>query len=313
MRTHDIAARSCSLGISRRARAQAALAVILLAVVGARASAAQQAFTLTFQGLLSDGGGAPLDGTFDLQLTLHADPVAESPLWSELHQDVVVTGGLVMETLGLTVPLDAAIFRSPGLWMQVEVDGEALSPRHLVSTLPSIEPQSVFVRATVPQPELDVPSGATIAFDVVLASSGPPGAVLTCASGDASSECPLDGWYFKAPLSGLYQVAFNIAVRKVQQGPTPEWFPRVRGDEGDRFDAVVESGTGTFSAYERFVLAHDRAPIDHFLDGSTVVPLAAGEALRVRFEHDHGNQTYFMRLDPAHGNTIVIQRLGPLN
>jgi hypothetical protein len=80
--------------------------------------------------------GVPVDGTVDLRLSLFAVDTGGTSLWSEDHAGVVATAGLANLALGETQPLDTVIFDGSARWLEIEVDGQRLSPRLPITSVP---------------------------------------------------------------------------------------------------------------------------------------------------------------------------------
>ena len=88
---------------------------------------------ISYQGRLTDAGGNPLDGTYNLLFQLWDDPSAGGQLGGDIPKNnVPVTNGLF--TVELDVPQDA--FNGQGLWLQISVNGQALSPRQALLPVP---------------------------------------------------------------------------------------------------------------------------------------------------------------------------------
>jgi len=97
---------------------------------------------MSYQGVLKDSGGTPLDGTYDLTFTIYAwkqSSVDYISVWTETHSSVQVSNGLFNVALGTQGnPLRGDIFAGMGtggtwdgdLALGVSVDGgEELLPR----------------------------------------------------------------------------------------------------------------------------------------------------------------------------------------
>lgn len=100
----------------------------------------------TYQGLLTDANGQPVNGTVDLRFTLYTVflrgvPPRPTPVavWTETHGDVAVVDGTFSVVLGSIAPLPpgklaSGPFGPPEL--EVEVNGEALLPRQPLTATP---------------------------------------------------------------------------------------------------------------------------------------------------------------------------------
>jgi hypothetical protein len=111
-----------------------ALAVALVAVTLAVSSAqADVPGFVNYQGILTDTGGMPLDGTYDLTFEIFDVPSGGTNLWSESHLGETIDDGLLNVFLG---PIDLAIFDDDSLWMQVTVDSDVIIPRTQLTSVP---------------------------------------------------------------------------------------------------------------------------------------------------------------------------------
>jgi len=85
--------------------------------------------TLSYQGVLTDAGGAVVsDGTYNVTFRLYNTPSGGTPFWEET-QGVVVSKGIFNVILGQVNPLGSIPFNEP-YYLGISVEGEAeLSPR----------------------------------------------------------------------------------------------------------------------------------------------------------------------------------------
>jgi hypothetical protein len=90
--------------------------------------------TVSFTGRLSDSAG-PVQGSVDLQLELFDAESGGSVVWNE-SQTAQAQEGLVYIELGAVTPLDDTVFDGGDLWLEVTVNGEAMSPRIAVRSVP---------------------------------------------------------------------------------------------------------------------------------------------------------------------------------
>jgi hypothetical protein len=81
---------------------------------------------ISYQGRLTDAGGSPLNGNYNLVFQLWDDATAGSQIGNDIPKNnVTVSNGLF--TVALEVPQDA--FNGQALWLRVQVNGQWLSPR----------------------------------------------------------------------------------------------------------------------------------------------------------------------------------------
>ncbi len=114
-------------------------AAVLLALVALASMAptapAQVPQTMNYQVMLTDDADQPLaDQSVQLVFRIYDVEAGGGSLWAETHNVVTNSIGVVSVVLGSTSPL-AISFAGP-LWLQVEVDGEVLSPRRELTSAP---------------------------------------------------------------------------------------------------------------------------------------------------------------------------------
>ncbi len=108
------------------------LAVLLLAPALALA---QVPAKVGYQGRLLRADGTPESGTVTLGFALFPDTTSTSAVWSET-QSLAVTDGYYAAVLGDATPLNAAAFDGSARYLELSVNGAALSPRQRVSSVP---------------------------------------------------------------------------------------------------------------------------------------------------------------------------------
>lgn len=90
---------------------------------------------INYQGRLIDGvAGLPLAGSHTLAVSIYDDPSAGNLLWSETKTVEADSGGVFATILGSVDPIDVA-FDVP-CWLEIEADGEILSPRRELASVP---------------------------------------------------------------------------------------------------------------------------------------------------------------------------------
>ena len=96
---------------------------------------AQPPYTMNYQGYLTDSGGNPLDGTYDLAFRLYDAPTGGNLEWAETHDNTIVTRGLFQVTLGSSTALLPDIFNQ-ALYLAVWVDSTEVTPRQPLRAVP---------------------------------------------------------------------------------------------------------------------------------------------------------------------------------
>lgn len=88
---------------------------------------------INYQGQLTDSGGNPLTGTYDMQFLFYDSATGGSQVGSTITKnDVAVTNGL----FNVKLDVDQSDFNGQGLWLEVKVEGETLSPRQEILPVP---------------------------------------------------------------------------------------------------------------------------------------------------------------------------------
>jgi len=106
--------------------------VLLLAATSAKAAPPT---LVNYQGKVADGGG-DVTGSFPMVFTIYPSEVGGAPLWTEAVPAVSVAGGLFNVLLGQVTALPEDVFDGNGRWLEVTFDGEILTPRTRLVTVP---------------------------------------------------------------------------------------------------------------------------------------------------------------------------------
>lgn len=94
---------------------------------------------LQYQGVLTDGFGAPLNATVTIGIGIWDAASGGALLYSETHTGVQVVGGVFAIEIGAGTTgdiFDLALFSGPVRWLQVAVDGMPLSTRQFFLSVP---------------------------------------------------------------------------------------------------------------------------------------------------------------------------------
>jgi hypothetical protein len=90
--------------------------------------------TIHFQGILTDDGGGPIEGTHSIIFRIYNVESGGTALWTETI-DVTCEGGLFSVMLGSTSPIDLSFAEQ--YWLSVQISGEEeMSPRHKLASVP---------------------------------------------------------------------------------------------------------------------------------------------------------------------------------
>ena len=129
----------------RWTRSSGAIHFVVVAMLLMQAGLVQAAVPLdtSYQGLLLDSVGIPLDGPVSIQVRVYElmEPSSgEQALYVEDHSAVELNDGIFSILIGQGEPVvgafEAALFGAPERYLEVHVNGERLDPRQPISTVP---------------------------------------------------------------------------------------------------------------------------------------------------------------------------------
>lgn len=111
------------------------LMMAILAVVTTNVASAVPNL-MNYQGRLTDGSGAPLNGAQSVVFAIYSVASGGSALWSET-QSVTVTNGLFNVILGSTTPFPSSLFSGGNLYLGIKVGSDAeMTPRQRIGSMP---------------------------------------------------------------------------------------------------------------------------------------------------------------------------------
>jgi hypothetical protein len=97
--------------------------------------------TISYQGMLNDAAGQPVNGNTNITFRLYSASTGGTALWTEAHTDanaVPVSNGLFNVLLGSLTPVPASVWSNANVYLGVQVGGDAeMSPREAVSVVPT--------------------------------------------------------------------------------------------------------------------------------------------------------------------------------
>ncbi|HOP06479.1 MAG TPA: tail fiber domain-containing protein [candidate division Zixibacteria bacterium] len=113
-----------------------AFIAVLLVLMAAPIMAQDQ--LVSYQGLLTGSDGNPVsDSYYQLTFAIYDDSTAGTQLWSEIRPSVFTSGGTFHVMLGSITPLDASIFESSDLFLQITVGTDSpIQPRTRLCSVP---------------------------------------------------------------------------------------------------------------------------------------------------------------------------------
>jgi hypothetical protein len=104
------------------------LAVLVLSMLATTAALAQVPGRVSFQGLLLDAAGNPVNGSANLAFGIFAAATGGAALWTESHPGVAAVDGIYDVELGSTTPLTPALLTGGARYLEVSVSGATLAP-----------------------------------------------------------------------------------------------------------------------------------------------------------------------------------------
>ena len=91
---------------------------------------------ITYQGTLTDPGGAALDTTLSMTFGIYADSTGGVAIWTESQPAVVVSGGIFNVLLGRVNSLSDTVFNDPERWLGIQVGSdEECEPRQRIAAV----------------------------------------------------------------------------------------------------------------------------------------------------------------------------------
>jgi len=91
---------------------------------------------INYQGRLSDASGVAVGGTVSMRFQIFTSLAGATVAWGETQASVSVQQGIYSVLLGSVSPLAPGIFSNPELYLEVSVNGEALTPRQRITSVP---------------------------------------------------------------------------------------------------------------------------------------------------------------------------------
>lgn len=126
-------------------RVCSALVVVVALCAAASPLPAAVPQLINFQSLVTDNVGDPIpNGVYTVMFSIYDSEIGGTLLWSETNNAVSVASSRFNVLLGSVMPLHDSVFDGTSRWLEVEFDGEVLTPRtrlvsvgyaHRISTL----------------------------------------------------------------------------------------------------------------------------------------------------------------------------------
>jgi hypothetical protein len=178
---------------------------------------AQPARLINYGGRLADSTGVAIGGTVTMRFEIVDTAAGSTVLWGET-QTVHVALGLYNVLLGSAKAITPAVFSGPERWLRVTVNGEVMSPRSRITSVPfAIKAEELAAgRMETDARELSVPSAASEALVHVSFKQGfsaPPRVLVSPLSG------PIGGEYWAAAaVSNVSATGFDVVFKSWSGG-----------------------------------------------------------------------------------------------
>jgi len=93
--------------------------------------------TMNYHGKLSNSGGQPLNEEVSIVFNLYTFENGGISLWTESHENLLVSNGIFDVLLGALNPFPVDVFNNPQLHLGITVNGDGeMSPRSILSSVP---------------------------------------------------------------------------------------------------------------------------------------------------------------------------------
>lgn len=107
---------------------------VVIVLIAAGSLFGQEPVQINYQGRLTNSGGTPLTGSYNLTFTLYD---GSTPVWVETQSAVPVTSGLFTVRLGALTPLYDTLFKATEQWLGIRVGNDfEISPRTRLTAFP---------------------------------------------------------------------------------------------------------------------------------------------------------------------------------
>jgi hypothetical protein len=121
------------------------LIVLGLVIILSAAANAQSPSTITYQGVLANADGVPIDVETDVTFSIYTVSSGGSAIWTETIAVTPDANGVFTVELGLTTPLTTSFFSGGRRYLGIKVGTDAeMSPRQVITSSPySISTQGI--------------------------------------------------------------------------------------------------------------------------------------------------------------------------
>jgi hypothetical protein len=106
------------------------LTVVLIFALGASPCWSEIPHLISYQGMLIDNAGDPLNGDYQLTFSIYDQPSGGTALWTEVHDGVTIEDGLFNVILGSDIALASSVFDDTVRYLGIKVGtDQELTPR----------------------------------------------------------------------------------------------------------------------------------------------------------------------------------------
>ncbi|MCD6385310.1 proprotein convertase P-domain-containing protein [Candidatus Sumerlaeota bacterium] len=88
---------------------------------------------INYQAKITDSGGNPVNGTYDIVFTIYDAATGGNVIWTETHSDVNINNGSLNVLLGSVTPIPLTTFHNPARWLGVKIGSDPeMTPRQRI-------------------------------------------------------------------------------------------------------------------------------------------------------------------------------------
>ena len=113
-------------------KAQSLILAVTLLITFSVTAVFGQSPMINYQGKVTDSSGNPVNGTVSIHFSIYSQETGGTALWTETQSSVVVENGIFNVLLGSVNPISENFFDGGDRWLELEVEGEVMSPRQQI-------------------------------------------------------------------------------------------------------------------------------------------------------------------------------------
>lgn len=227
---------------------------------------------ISYQGLLNNQNGTPVNGTVSFVFAIYGAPTGGTALWTEA-QTVSVSNGIFNVQLGSAVPLPATLFATDALYVGVKVGADSeMTPRQRLMA------GAFSRRAEVAQSLAGGVVPANLFKDAAIVS--PPGFTATDRANWMDGDVSTSGYlrFLPPPSNGSADYVFDLG-RVLSANVTADYLAQITGT-----GYLCSCGTGVVNAWVQMDVSQDNVTYTA-LDPGVQAPRVLKNWWRLRFRY----------------------------